>query len=318
MRHTPRGLAFRGKCLRIGALAFAFAVLIGVLLSTVRPWYSIWGASQAEVGAHFPGDELSPNGERGTRAVSIAAASDQVFAWVSQLGQNRGGFYSYELLEDLAGCEMPNVGQLDPALQRWAPGDKLWMYPPDKLDGVGYATLLEYQPGRALVFGAHTLPDAPREPPSGTWSFIVQSTGERSSRLIVRGSGSPTPNLLGVAFNRGVFEPLHFAMERRMMEGIRGLAEGRPISRLRDALTLSSWVVTFGIFFAAAVLVVIGARWRGRLMAFVAAGVLFQVLTLAQPSPLLGIPLVLVLLLFTWAPQLWSGHKAQKFSARLP
>jgi hypothetical protein len=308
--------AFRGAWGRAAALAAAFAALIGILLGTIRPWYSSWGTDEQERHAYLPGDELIANSPRETRAISIAAPAHRVFAWVAQLGQDRAGFYSYELLEDLAGCEMPNITHLDPALQRWAPGDKLWMYPPSKLDGMGRAELLDYQPGRALVFGTSTPLDPVGAPPSGTWAFIVQPTSEEASRLIIRSSGRPPPNLLGTAFNRAVFEPVHFAMERRTMEGIRGLAEGRLISRLRDNVMISLWVLTFGAFLAAAVLVMIGARWQRRLIAFVAAGVVFQVLTLAQPSLLFGIPVVLALLFFTWAPRLGSGEEAVELSGQ--
>jgi hypothetical protein len=301
---------------RLIALVAAFAALISVLLGAIRPWYTSWGATSTERVVTLPGTSLSPQGPRETRAISIAASADHVFAWVSQLGQSRAGFYSYELLEDLAGCEMPTRSDLDPALQRWEPGDKLWMYPPDKLDGMGHATLLEYQPGRALIFGTRSPLDAAEAGFSGTWSFIVSPTGEQSSRLIVRGSGTPPPNMLGMAFNRAVFEPMHFAMERRMLEGIRGLAEGQPISPFRDHAMLALWTLTFVTFMAAGVLVLAGVRWRRSLGAFVAAGVVFQILTLAQPSLLLGIPLVVALLLFAGMPALGSGHDTRKLLAQ--
>jgi hypothetical protein len=297
---------------RLIVLVAAFAALIGVLLGAIRPWYTTWGASSTERVATLPGDSFSRQAPRETRAISMAAPADHVFAWVSQLGQSRAGFYSYELLEDLAGCEMPNRSELDPALQRWEPGDKLWMYPPDKLNGMGHATLLEYQPGRALVFGTRWPVDPPEAAFSGTWSFIVSPTGEQSSRLIVRGSGTPPPNMLGVAFNRAVFDPMHFAMERRMLEGIRGLAEGQPISPVRDHAMLALWTLTFVAFMAAGVLVLMGVRWRRSLGAFVAAGVVFQILTLGQPPLLLGIPLVVVLLLFAGMPAFGSGHGTPK------
>jgi len=274
-----------------------------VQLEFVRPWYTTWGSSEQEQRGLLPGDEVRLTGPRETRAIAIASPAENVFSWVAQLGQDRGGFYSYELLEDLAGCEMPNVQELDPSLQRWSIGDRLWMYPPRKLNGLGHATLLAHEPGRALVFGTHTPLDAPESLPSGTWSFVVQPTSPTSSRLIVRGRGTSPPSLLGVAFTQTLFEPLHFAMERRMLEGIRGLAEGRPISRLTDTLMLVLWTLAFVTFVAAGVFVLLGARWRRRVVGFVLAGAAFEILTLGQTSLWLGIPLVVSLLLFTWAPR---------------
>ncbi|HVZ35314.1 MAG TPA: hypothetical protein VG963_22965, partial [Polyangiaceae bacterium] len=139
--------------LRMTALLGTLTLLLVVLFAAVRPWYQHWGANPTDIRARLPGDELGFPGRAETRAIDIRAAAPDVFAWVAQLGQTRGGFYSFDLLEDLVGCEMPRIEHLDPALQRWAIGDKLWMYPPSKLAGNGFATLIEYEPNRALVFG---------------------------------------------------------------------------------------------------------------------------------------------------------------------
>ncbi|HWO13448.1 MAG TPA: hypothetical protein VNN80_28300, partial [Polyangiaceae bacterium] len=147
----PAPPATPGLAVRSVALAGVFATLMLALLAWVRPWYESWGATPEELARALPGDGLAPGPVRETRAIAIAAPSAQVFAWVAQIGQDRAGFYSYELLEDLVGCEMPNVQHLDPALQRWSVGTKLWMYPSDELDGMGHATLIHHEPGRALV-----------------------------------------------------------------------------------------------------------------------------------------------------------------------
>lgn len=286
--------------LRVGALLGVCAALLGVLLVLVRPWYLSWGATREERGRALPGDELSAGPPFETRAIDIAAPAAQVFAWVSQLGQDRAGFYSYTALENLVGCKMPDVRHLDAALQRWTVGDKLWMYPRDEIEGRGHATLLRYEPGRALVFGTQTPFDPVGSPPTGTWSFVVEPTSDHASRLLTRGSGGAARTLLGHAFTRTVFEPLHFAMERRMLEGIRGLAEGHPISRTRDFVQLLAWGATFVLFIVAGTLVLLGARpWR-RLCGFAAAGVVFQIVTLAQPSPVVCAVLVIAVVWIIW------------------
>ena len=285
---------------RLAALIGVLAMLLAALLVLVRPWYLHWGATPEEYAGVRPGDELSPGPINDTRAVDIAAPAARVFAWVSQLGQNRAGFYSYAALENLVGCRMPDVRHLDPALQQWSLGDRLWMYPPDELQGMGHATLLRHDPGRALVFGTHTPLDPPGSPPTGLWSFIVEPTGDQSARLLTRGSGGAMPSLLGRAFTRTIFEPLHFAMERRMLEGIRGLAEGHPISPLADVLQLMAWAGTFALFIASGVLVLIGSQLRRHLLAFAAAGVAFQVVTLVQPIPVVSVALVIGLGMLIW------------------
>lgn len=299
-----------GLLARAAALCGVLALSLGVLLTLIRPWYNTWGSTPEELATPLPGAALAPGPVRETRVIAVAAPADQVFAWVAQLGQDRAGFYSYELLEDLAGCEMPSLRQLDPALQHWSVGSKLWMYPRDELDGMGHATLIYHEPGRALVFGTHTPYDPPGSAPTGSWSFVVVPTGSESSRLITRASGRAMPTLLGMAVDRTVFEPVHFAMERRMLEGIRGLAEGHPISSLDDTLELLSWLGAFSVLVMAGALVLRGHEFWKRLGVFAAAAASFQLLTLAQPQPLWGLGLVLALALLLRPSARPSGDAA--------
>jgi hypothetical protein len=285
---------------RVAAVLGVSAALFGALLILVRPWYLSWGTTTEEFEGVLPGDSLSAGPPYETRAIDIQAPAEQVFAWVSQLGQNRAGFYSYTALENLVGCEMPDVRHLDPALQQWKLGDKLWMYPPDELGGMGHASLMLYEPGRALVFGTHTPLDPPGSAPTGSWSFVVKPTSDHSARLLTRGSGGSTHTWLGRAFTRTVFEPLHFAMERRMLEGIKGLAEGHPIPLANDFVQLFAWGATFTLFVIAALLVLIGSRPVRRLIGFAVAGVAFQIVTLVQPTPALGLALLAALAWIIW------------------
>src|SRR4051794_8661522 len=121
---------------RLSALSAAKLCLLGLLYFGARPWYLHWGPTESELRARLPGDdlvELPPDHSVTTRAITIQAPAHQVWPWLAQLGQDRGGFYSYELLEDAVGADMPRVERLRPELQRWSKGDKLWMYPPHKL-----------------------------------------------------------------------------------------------------------------------------------------------------------------------------------------
>jgi hypothetical protein len=320
MRMTPQHPRSAGApplVLRCGALIAILTVLLAILLVVVRPWYLHWGATAEEASAPLPGSEFETGRVNDTRAIDIQAPAAQVFAWVAQLGQDRAGFYSYELLEDLVGCEMPDVRQLDPALQHWSVGDRLWMYPRDQLDGMGHATLLYQDPGHALVFGTNTPIDPPGSAPTGTWSFVVRAKGPGSARLLTRGTGGGMPSLLGTAFNRTVFEPLHYAMERRMLEGIKGLAEATPISHLSDALQLLSWLASGVMFVTSGALVLTGTRYHRRLLGFAASGVVFQIVTLVQPWPLLSISLVLALGAFIWPTSRDSVRDAKKLAEQV-
>jgi len=56
----------------------------------------------------LPGDDLVayPKGDY-THAITIRASAAEIWPWLVQLGQGRGGFYSYEWLENLVGCQDP-------------------------------------------------------------------------------------------------------------------------------------------------------------------------------------------------------------------
>ena len=64
------------------------AVVLGVL--ALRPFYLNWGATAEDKVQTMPGD-LS--GTRWTRAVVIGATPEQVWPWLVQFGQGRGGWY---------------------------------------------------------------------------------------------------------------------------------------------------------------------------------------------------------------------------------
>jgi hypothetical protein len=279
---------------RIVGLLLAMGVLFTLFLLAVRPWYQSWGASAREAAAVLPGDEFVRSESQSTRAITIAASPERVWPWLLQLGQDRGGFYSYEFLEDLAGTDMDNIDTLNPALQHWKVGDKLWMYPPDKLGGAGHAVLLRLDPGRALVFGTRQLGTPLSAQPDGTWAFVLQPSGQ-GTRLLVRGRGAPHTSSALRAFDRVVFEPMHFVMERKMMEGIRARAEGQQATPIADLLEVAFFSACFGLLCAAVVRMVrwpVGRRWLGVLLA---AGLAFQLLTFVQPPWIVGFLLVCAL-----------------------
>ncbi len=279
---------------RAAALAACLGVLLAVYFSVARPWFRRWGATDEEVAMTLPGDEIVPAAtSRETRAITIAAPARDVWPWVAQIGQDRAGFYSYQVLENLFGCEMPSNDWLDARLQQWKVGDKLWMYPPRKLGGIGFAVLTVFQPGKALGFATRAMGAPAAAPPDGSWSFVVQPIDGGSSRLLFRGRAVGPLQSFATVFNVAVFEPVHFAMERRTMEGIKALAEGRKPSAVRDGVQVALWAILFVAFVVSGALVLAGRNVGRHLVTFTASGFLFQLLTLTQPSPFIGVALLL-------------------------
>lgn len=301
---------------RTAALLVSIGLLFAAFLLLARPWYSTWGSSVAESGESLPGDELLQAKAQTTRAVTVRANAQVVWAWVAQLGQDRGGFYSYEILENLVGARMRNVDELRPELQTWKVGDKLWMYPPDKLGGAGHALLLQIDPGRALVFGTRQIGTATEVPPDGTWTFVVRPIDADHTRLIARSRAAGQRSPVLRMFDLFVFEPTHFVMERKMLEGIKARAEGRAPSPTADLLEAGAFFACFVLFVAASVRLV---RWPDalpELFMVLATGVTFQLLTFLQPPWVVGAIAVLVLGFYVGGGSLTARRRPDVLQSR--
>ena len=73
-----------------------------------RRWHLRWGATPEEVASSLPGDELLPSARFVcTRAVTIAAPPAAVWPWLVQVGCGRAGWYSHDLLDNLARPSAP-------------------------------------------------------------------------------------------------------------------------------------------------------------------------------------------------------------------
>jgi proline iminopeptidase len=91
----------------------------------LRLWrrFSCWGATDDEVAGPYPGAELVPDAKRSpTMAVTIKAPPEQVWPWLVQLGWDRGGWYSWDLLDN-AGRQ--SATRVHPEWQHLAVGDQL-------------------------------------------------------------------------------------------------------------------------------------------------------------------------------------------------
>jgi hypothetical protein len=196
----------------LGAAAIGITILASPLL---RPWYSKWGASEAEVERRLPGDEqVSDPNLQSTRAITIQAPAADVWPWLVQMGQGRGGLYSYERLENLAGCGMRNADRILPDQQRLAIGDKVRL---SQSESTPYFIVTAIEPGRAIILGGD-------DPPT-TWAFVLELINGESTRLIVRFRQQYEPSLGNVIGWRVFTDPITFVMERKMLQGIKARAE---------------------------------------------------------------------------------------------
>jgi hypothetical protein len=213
----------------VDALATALVLYVALVLS-LRPWYSAWGTSADDRGAALPGDALVRDVTyRTDRAVTIHAPADSVWPWLVQIGQDRGGFYSYERLEHLIGADIHNADRIHPEWQSRRVGDRVRATQKGYLGNTfgeepGWR-VAEVRPGQALVLDQ--------------WgAFVLRPVDSVTTRLHVRTRGSGKPGFGGTVvapFGLLMFEPVHFVMERRMLLGIKERAERGWTPARRDA-----------------------------------------------------------------------------------
>jgi hypothetical protein len=173
-------------------------------LLAIRPWLRRWGATDDEMERRLPGDELVPDPAiDSTWSVTINAPAEDVWPWLAQIGQDRGGFYSYEWLENLAGCELRNADRIHPEWQQRAVGEIVPLHPTLGLP-VAY-----FEPGRTLVL-------------DGWGPFVVEPIDDKRTRLISR---SRVPKGWGAVSYSLLLEIPHFVMQRKMLLGIKERVE---------------------------------------------------------------------------------------------
>jgi len=96
----------------LGILAF-LAVVFTATIIALTPWMDRWGATDAEVNATFPGDELvSAPASFVNRAVTIEASPEEIYPWLIQMGAGKGGLYSYTAFENMIGCKLVNADRI--------------------------------------------------------------------------------------------------------------------------------------------------------------------------------------------------------------
>lgn len=202
-------------------LAAAATIAANIVFSPVtRRWYARWGSTAEEQRRALPGDDIVAAPRLiTTRAITISAPASAVWPWLVQMGQGRGGLYSYQKLENLARCDMHNADRIHPEWQNLAAGDKVRFGP----EPYPFQTVRAIDPGRALVLG--TPPGEVKTPAS--WVFYLHPVDAATTRLIVRNRGGYEPGFLNALIWRGLTDPIFFVMERRMLIGIRDRAEAR-------------------------------------------------------------------------------------------
>jgi len=205
------------------------AVIAAVAGCGISQWRQLttWGATGQEAVAGMPGDEIVGRARyRTTHAVTIEAPAEGVWPWLVQMGQGRGGLYSYDWIENLLGLEIHSADAVDDRYQDLAVGDEVRLVPEGSQPPLKFVVtrldaptllVLGADTSRKEAFAAHL--------PYPCWTFQLSPVGTGACRLVVRFQADFSPTPLGLLAYKYALRPVHFVMERKMLLGIKQRAE---------------------------------------------------------------------------------------------
>lgn len=182
-----------------------------------------WGTVGTETTDPLPGDELVPEPKWSyTLGIGVDAPPEAVWPWIAQIGQGRGGFYTYQTLENVVGCKITNTTKILPDHQHPAVGDDIYLHPTS-----GPLRIETVDPQNTLVlFGSPADVGGGESWGVSTWQFIVKPGRDGNSRLLTRGRYDYSADWKSrLMFSRFPIEVISFVMSRKMMLEIKRLAE---------------------------------------------------------------------------------------------
>ncbi len=200
---------------QVGAQVAAVVADLPLFLSAplYRRRHLRWGATPSEVIATMPGDDLLPQAQfRCTRAIEVQAPAEAVWPWLVQVGCLRAGFYSNDLLDNLA---HPSAREIRPELQHLEIGQWVPMSPAAPTTANAFQ-VEAFEVDRWLLW----------RKPDSTWAWQLTETEHGTTRLVARVHAvydwsHPGTALVGVV----LMELGDFAMMRRMLRGIKQRVE---------------------------------------------------------------------------------------------
>lgn len=213
----------------------------------IRPFHLRWGAADSEVTMSMPGDL---DGLRWTRAITINAAPDDIWPWIVQWGQGRGGWYSYDWLENIFGFNIHTADRILPEFQSPAIGDPICM-------AAGTCTSFISIIEKPEWFGWQSSDPDGKPVWSFTLGLIPAETGK--TRLVIRESfdknALPAPVLT-------LIEIPDVVMELKALDTVKQRAEGIPYSPVVTAFEITAWLIALGAGILAAIRYVNHPKWE--------------------------------------------------------
>lgn len=219
-----RALQFAG---RAALLNVAYRVAL-------RPRLASWGATDEETRAGLPGDDILPVGATtSTMGVTIDASPADVWPWLVQMGCDRAGWYSHDMLDNAG---RPSAERIVSEWQRISLGDQMSTDPFGKKRV--WFTIEGIYPEHALILRApidlrtgrpYDL-SGPRPPAysDSTWAFVLKELPGNRTRLLARTRADVKPLWRAAPLNLVVGLPSHVVMQLRQFRNLKRRAESTP------------------------------------------------------------------------------------------
>jgi hypothetical protein len=218
------------------------ALLNAAYRATLRPRLATWGASDQEARANLPGDDVLPVGATtSTMGTTIDAPPAAVWPWLVQMGCERAGWYSYDVLDN---GSRPSAEHIVPGWQRVSLGDRVSSDPSGR--GRVWFTIEGIYPERALVLRASVDlgTGRPYDPSRGhpgaysdsTWTFALHELPGSRTRLLARTRGQASPLWRAVPMSLVTGLPSHVLMQTRQFRNLKRRAETAQLRVARPRL----------------------------------------------------------------------------------
>lgn len=150
----------------------ATVILLIFYFFVIRPKHLRWGATNEEVNAKMPGDEIVKTVHfNATRAISIHSSPEKIWKWIIQIGSKRAGWYSIDWIDN-GGVESSK--ELLPEFQKIEPGYFV-PFTPDQKNGMW---VKEFRESEYILW-------VDKEG-NATWLWVLKKISETETRLITR------------------------------------------------------------------------------------------------------------------------------------
>jgi hypothetical protein len=260
------------------------ALILVAAFIVLAPFIHTWGATDEEINHTYPGDELTPNPVlRWTHGITIHAPVSETWKWVIQMGESRGGYYSYTFIENLiAGSTLYiNADHIIEEFQN----------PPIGQEMIGGMLSIQSYEKEHYLLASSEIDEL-----GWTWLWFLSPTEDGQTRLVVRMNIEPEKSLSIPAPAMWIMDAGGFVMEQNMLQGIKLRAEGGREFRFIEVIEIAIWLVTLLIGLIAAWLFITQPKWPLPFSTGIDVIIVLIVFTFVQPAIWIRLLLMLVLL----------------------